>query len=305
MDSLPKPEVLSAIPESPDGTDQVVLIIDPNRTNQTMSNDSGVDYLRNGKSKEEKKSIIDEPTKPAEQPEALDDSLGSTQFRRELTLANIYQGSGNVGSSKSFSVDSENLEIDWNDDRARKTGEGEIEFGTNDSQSPAKQRLAEEETEITRRTVPAFSRSMYSKPKSRFVEARQSPLNVVEGSTNPLLQRSPDRASSTTPRASPFRQKSPDRASVTTPRAATPRTIGEEEEDDPFKDDDLPDKNKKREVGMCLLLEWTAFVVLVGMLISSLTVQPGASHGLGVGDMEMVFDGIGCLLWEIGFRLVY
>lgn len=278
MDNLPKPEVLSAIPESPNGTDQVVLIIDTNRTNQTMLNDGGVDCLRNGKSKEEKKSKIDEPIKPTEQPEALDDSLGSTQFTRELSLANIYQGSGNVGSSKSFSVDSDNLEIDWNDDRTRKTGVGEIELETNNSRSPDKQKLSEEEAEITRGTVPALSRSMYSKPKSRFVEARQSPSNVVEGSTNPFLQRSPDRTSSTTPRASPFRQKSPDRTSVTTLRAATPRTIAEEEEDDPFKDDDLPDKKKKHEVGMCLLLEWTAFVVLVGMLISSLTVDRLEHH---------------------------
>lgn len=285
MDHPPKSEVLSSIPESPDGKDQVVLIIDTGRTNQTMSTDGGVDNLRNRMSKDKKKVRIDDPTEPDEQQEVVNDLLGSTQFRRELTLANIYQGNGNVGSSKSFSVDSDTLEIDWNDDRTRKSGGDEIELGTNSSRSPEKQSFAEEKAEITTNRVPTLSRSMYSKPKSRFVEARQRPLNAVEGSASPLLQRSPDRGASTTPRASPFRQKSPDRTSVNTPRATTPRTIAEEEEDDPFKDDDFLDKNKKREVGMCLLLEWTAFVVLVAMLISSLTV-PRLVHHMILG-LEM------------------
>ena len=43
-----------------------------------MLNDGGVDYLRNGKSKEEKKSRIVEPIKPVEEPKALDDLLDST-----------------------------------------------------------------------------------------------------------------------------------------------------------------------------------------------------------------------------------
>ncbi|GLJ11654.1 hypothetical protein SUGI_0173680 [Cryptomeria japonica] len=107
---------------------------------------------------------------------------------------------------------------------------------------------------------PMLSRSLLSKPKSRFVESRLlSPLNV-----NVIQDNAAQRL------ASPSRGGA---MAASTPRSA----VAVEEDDldldpDPFKDGDLP--RKKQKFGIRLLLEWIAFVLITSTLVSTLTVGP-------------------------------
>nr|BAV53889.1 mechanosensitive channels of small conductance-like [Chamaecyparis obtusa] len=108
--------------------------------------------------------------------------------------------------------------------------------------------------------TPMLSRSLLSKPKSRFVESRLlSRLNVNVIQDN-AAQRFP----------------SPSRGGAMA--SSTPRSVVAVEEDDldldpdPFKDGDLP--RKKHKVGIRLLLEWIAFVLITSTLVSTLTVGP-------------------------------
>eukprot|EP01018_Ginkgo_biloba_P023125 Gb_09492 [translate_table: standard] len=113
-----------------------------------------------------------------------------------------------------------------------------------------------------------LARSAYSKPKSRFVESPPPP------SISALI----DKISSPRPK-SPLGGMDDRRVSKSPYRAiTTPMMSAEEEEDDPFKDEDVPDNYRSGKCGIWLFVEWTAFVTLMAGLVSSLTVTPLEHH---------------------------
>eukprot|EP01018_Ginkgo_biloba_P007433 Gb_31299 [translate_table: standard] len=308
MDQQHKPEVLSSIPEIPiaadnhdkNGAGEVVLIIDPNRpTNKTtMTNVTKKDDgQRNGK---EEEGGFDRSTKLAEtMAEQQDEGLFALDFsnvrqrsrkpsrddsaqEHGIPSSAVYKNLRRPGSS-SFSMDSDAIEIDC-DDRPRKTDVDAMWADLDKDNIPNHDHLdnkkspqnqlgskSPEEPKRTTNRVPTLSRSIFSKPKSRFVESYYpTSMNVLEENT-PLMQervtKSPNRA--TTPRGLNSTPRPP-----STPRPTTPMATVEEEEEDPFKNEDLPEKYRKRKVSARLLLEWIAFVVLITCLISTLTVHP-------------------------------
>uniref|UniRef100_A0A0D6QRW5 Mechanosensitive ion channel protein n=1 Tax=Araucaria cunninghamii TaxID=56994 RepID=A0A0D6QRW5_ARACU len=149
--------------------------------------------------------------------------------------------------------------------------------GGDEDNDPARKREVDvvsnaEEMMRTPSRVPTLSRALLSKPKSRFVETRHqlSPLyvNTVHESAT---KRSPW----------PIRgeREMPSSELVTPRSAAAAGGAGEVEDDDdddadPFKDDDLPAKYRKREIGVWVLLEWIAAVVLITTMVCILTLPP-------------------------------
>ncbi|XP_042503204.1 mechanosensitive ion channel protein 10 [Macadamia integrifolia] len=144
------------------------------------------------------------------------------------------------------------------------------------TQSPHKPPKIPTET-LTRRSL---SRSVYSKPKSRFVDlSGPTALNTVE-ETSPFVQQ---RGSFTS--NSPYRN-SPNRVTASSPREnirtapITPKTPlmaspgGEEEEEEIYKSEILNSRKRSyKKWKIRLLIEWTTLICIMGILITSLTVH--------------------------------
>ncbi|XP_006849626.2 mechanosensitive ion channel protein 10 [Amborella trichopoda] len=140
------------------------------------------------------------------------------------------------------------------------------------------------ETKPTNPPNRVLSRSVFSKPKSRFVEPSY-PSSAEETLNAPLIQQKQEYISSpyrgSTPRESTIRARisSPFRSSPKggvkgTPKSTTPSVIDEEEEET-YKDEDLPGKKPwQKKPSIRVLVEWTAFILITGCLICSLTVNP-------------------------------
>lgn len=117
---------------------------------------------------------------------------------------------------------------------------------------------------LTRRR--SLARSVYSKPKSRFVEQPQPALTyVVEGhdhtNTSTNVQSSPR----------PAAQSSPSRAGKTAVTPRTPIGAGEDEEEEIIHEY-IPTREKlRRKLKFWVVLEWVAFFSVTGLLAASLT----------------------------------
>lgn len=119
---------------------------------------------------------------------------------------------------------------------------------------------------LTRRR--SLNRSVFSKPKSRFVEPSYPiAVNQIDESGPPIHSRSPN---------SPFRS-SPNRTPKENIRStvATPRSIAvEEEEEEIYKTGYIPGHEKwRRRLKFRFLLEWVALISATALLITSLTVR--------------------------------
>ncbi|XP_043698097.1 mechanosensitive ion channel protein 10-like [Telopea speciosissima] len=145
------------------------------------------------------------------------------------------------------------------------------------TQSPNKPPKVPTETLTRRRSL---LRSVYSKPKSRFVDlSGPTALNIIED-TSPLVQQCAVQSSNSPYRNSPNRvtastpTENIKTAPVTprTPLMASPRGEEEDEEIDKFENLDSGKRSyEKWKIG--LLIEWTTLVCIMGFLISSLTVH--------------------------------
>ncbi|KAJ4967119.1 hypothetical protein NE237_018968 [Protea cynaroides] len=145
------------------------------------------------------------------------------------------------------------------------------------TQSPNKPPKIPTETLTRRRSL---SRSIYSKPKSRFVDlSGPTALNIIE-ETNPLVQQHDFQSSN-----SPHRN-SPNRVTASTPREniktapITPRTPlmespgGEEEDEEIYRSENIKSSKKSyQKWKIRLLIEWTILVCIMGFLIASVTVH--------------------------------
>ncbi|GMH18096.1 hypothetical protein Nepgr_019937 [Nepenthes gracilis] len=124
---------------------------------------------------------------------------------------------------------------------------------------------------------PSLTRSAFSKPKSRLIEPPypSNDLNLVEENTIVVTSSSPYRNSP--------KKASPVRISVGTPKASviTPKTPlmavqgGEDDDgdDEIYKATVTENEKGAKKLKFSILLEWLVFVILAGLLISSLTIH--------------------------------
>ncbi|XP_043698096.1 mechanosensitive ion channel protein 10-like [Telopea speciosissima] len=146
------------------------------------------------------------------------------------------------------------------------------------TQSPRKPPKIPTEATLTQRH--SLSRSVYSKPKSRFVDlSGPTALNIIE-ETNPFVQQHASFRSNSSHR------NSPNRVTASTPREnirtspVTPKTPlmaspgGEEEDEEIYKSEILNSRKRSyKKWKIRLLIEWATLVCIMGFLITSLTVH--------------------------------
>ncbi|XP_068658791.1 mechanosensitive ion channel protein 10-like [Aristolochia californica] len=116
------------------------------------------------------------------------------------------------------------------------------------------------ETAIRRRS---FSRSSFSKPKSRFVE-EPNPYSVV-------LEDSSDSTVNNRPPSSPYKAPTITPKAVGTPK--TPYTPADEDEEEIIRKYIPPHQKWRQRLKFGVLFEWVTFISATGLLVTSLTVH--------------------------------
>ncbi|XP_019055328.1 PREDICTED: mechanosensitive ion channel protein 10 isoform X2 [Nelumbo nucifera] len=128
----------------------------------------------------------------------------------------------------------------------------------------------------------SMSRSVFSKPKSRFVDlSGPTTVNLVEENTlpnqasKPPYLSSPKRASPTNSITSTTPRENLRTAPVTpkTPLMASPGRIGEDDDDEDIYKNVPVEKKPRKKLKIRLLIEWIPFICLMSFLVASLTVH--------------------------------
>ncbi|KAJ0677265.1 putative mechanosensitive ion channel MscS, LSM domain superfamily [Helianthus annuus] len=129
---------------------------------------------------------------------------------------------------------------------------------------------------LTRRKT--LARSIYSKPKSRFGEQSLIDHDMFDETVEPVGQTSSSPARIASNRASPNGKETTRTISITpkTPLMASPGGAGGadvDEDEEIYKKVNIRKKLKYKKVKMKVLFEWLVFLLLLGSLVCSLTID--------------------------------